>query len=889
MATPERTVSLYAKGAAQFPICAEASAPDDIANNLSGLIINQNQRSNFVTNPSSVTQEFYLPDDYTRETEVPPLTGFQIYGDFAANATINYRVYRYEDDFAERVVTSTDIKNVSAASGKVTYTTVLPHYLDEGDEITIEGFTGTTAFNGTYLVVSKTENTFTVNSTATGGVTIYGKISRPPRKSVLVGGTYYVKILSLKNKDVHEFSSRAIEINKKRRGIYKQNRIVFNKKLRKIPPGSLLSVKWPSQSTKEHIGEMQNLIDVGGDSWTFPIAKNFFKKIKLTRTKKDSQTNKTIKYFKFVNRTTFISKPYEVRYITKSAQKLFDTKALKYHGGKNIKRWRPVLAIAELKSQIKAQGGSTAASSEAENTLNQIRYEIWAPVKLKKTKIVVPNKNFDRTGSAHYEEPLDIDARYDSPVGWVGVVEGQATANKNGGDQWLSIKFESIDLNEFWVDQKFKIVIEGSGINKLYYCSPSNLYKQANGYLTSTQTTLGNSSSASSMIRVLAGTANETTDFLSNKVRSVATKLSSNNVMDPDYNFWSSKPNPSKYGIENLYFDVSTENDEPVVIDSVFLDAITPGVQFNIYYSTDVNGPGNDNDSWESLLWDYVPSAFKAHSKKSYVLPNPITANYIKIEFTSLQADYYNPGKNDKPILYKKFPSWVINYFLSIYNMNYNKSEDPVLLDQKTIRYDLLDLAFNYYRGDIIDGVKAPIVIEDSNSQNNFVIDLLKNANKEKWTNQKTLEDLDATSLQNINASFDPFRRHPGYGFNTGTVTGKAGSLKSINEYFNYSTERLSIARGKTDVVSTTNRNHLMVEKEMPKMHFYPTCRHGYREAYARFEDNKAYFVKIKEVRFERHNHHVISDKSIYKFTPGDQVNFVKSDFISSKDKWSLT
>ena len=72
-------------------------------------------------------------------------------------------------------------------------------------------------------------------------------------------------------------------------------------------------------------------------------------------------------------------------------------------------------------------------------------------------------------------------------------------------------------------------------------------------------------------------------------------------------------------------------------------------------------------------------------------------------------------------------------------------------------------------------------------------------------------------------------------------------------------------------------------------MYFYPTCRHKYREAYAKFENNKAYFVKIREIRFERKINNVISDQKIYKFTPGDLNNFDRCDFEISTDKWIVS
>ena len=150
------------------------------------------------------------------------------------------------------------------------------------------------------------------------------------------------------------------------------------------------------------------------------------------------------------------------------------------------------------------------------------------------------------------------------------------------------------------------------------------------------------------------------------------------------------------------------------------------------------------------------------------------------------------------------------------------------------------------------------------------------------------LEQLDIISLTNIKAAFDQFRTHPGHRVEN-SVVGKNASLESINNFFNYSVERLNPAVADTTIVSQTNRNNLLIEKQMPQMYFYPTCRHRYREAYAKFENNKAYFVKIKEIRFERKANNIINDEILYKFVPGDKNNFDRCDFNISTSKWSLT
>jgi len=833
MADKTGSSKLYIKGGAHVAVCPPAETANDITKNLSGVVVEQNKRSSFA-NITSLTQEFYLPNDYTRVDKTPDLTGAQVYLNATANSKVKYRIYRYDKSLNPRYLTSIDITNaISSDSGtKVTYTTITKHQLEVGDYVNIEGFT-TTGFNGPFIITDvPSTTTFKVANTTSGNQsTTVAKIARPPRSSKYLknNGVPYIKIGTLLDKDEISYKWKLINYDDLSSTAWWHGTFVYDKKI-KIPKNSLLV--------------------------------RLDKRLKANNILYDELTVKNVHFKK----NKMIINVYDINQRTKDEYQRI------VYGQKGKKGIREGFkGYLHLKNQTKYIKGPF---------LDEYYSEIWAPItKRTITEIIHSNISFDE-GEAYYKEPLAVDARYDSEVGWVGVVEGEATASTTG-DQWLDIKFKPVEISDNWVGQKFKIVIEGAGINKIYYNTPSALPSNATAYKAD-NTALVSGATSSAMIRVLAAVANEGTDFLSNKFRSVVSNYNVEGLLAGDNDFWSSKPNPSKYGVESLYFDVSDATGDSAVVDAVYLDSASPGVNFNVYYSTDDNGPGTDTDSWNNLLWHHVPKTFKATTRQSYILPNPITAKYIKIEFSSLQAEYYNPGKNAKPIYYYKYPSWVVNYFLSIYDMQYNKTEDPFIAGQTNLRYDLLKLAFNYYRGDIINTTRAPVVIEDTNSQNNIVTNLLKNATVE-------LQDYDLTSLTNIKASFDQFQKHPGYNARLDGVVGKAANLKSIEEYFNYSVERLSSARANTVDVSSTDRNHLLLEKSMPTMYFYPTCRHAYMEAYAKFENNKAYFVKIKEIRFERNNHTVISDQELYKFVPGDNKNYAYSDFTSSSDGWSVS
>lgn len=869
-----RTVKLYSKGGAAFAFCEAVVPPNEISKNLSEIILEQNKKSSF-TSQKYIEQEFYFPENYIRVDKSPDLTGFQFYVNANKNSVIKYKLYRYNDSFKHRFVTDTRINNVTPGSPStdyVTYTTELPHYLEAGDTITIEGF-NTSGYNGFFVVDSVLNATqFSVSNDTTGVSTYtYAKISTPPIKSVTAeNGQTYVRTVNLTEDKYVSSKFKLIKIDKKKKILKFTTRHVFEGKI-KFPKGSILI-----ENNRDNPLLIKKLFN---DEKVFrhEIIKSHVKKEKRKKmvkvilnqeTKSDGDISVTSVGYMYKPKYYDIYRT--VIYTNLTIDQMSDSKSfdsnVKQYGGKNFKKWIII----------------------QRNRFKNMKWEIWTPYKSKKEIITVKTTNKDFTGEVNYKEPLDIDERFDSPAGWTGVCEGLVIA-KGDGDQWVDAKFSPEVVDPDWVNQKFKIVIEGDyNLNKIYYCTPSAFLKEANAYKKDGQPLVSRDTS-SIMMRVLAAVANEGTDFLSNKFRSTIEKFEANSVGDDSNEFWSSKPNPSKYGVENIYFDVSSVNNNSNVIDSIYLNAITPGVTFNIYYSNETLGENliinTEEDlvnAWDDLLWTWVPKTFKANKAQSYALPFPITAKSIKIEFSSLQATYYNPGSHDKLIFYKKHPTWVVNYFLSIHNLYANQIEDAIPSDQTLITYDLFKLAFNYYKGDIVNTPNGPIVIEDDNSQNGIVTSLLKNAASD-------LEGYDSFSLNNINAAFDKFRSHPGLYTNRSTTVGDAAAKKSIEEFFNYSVESLSLARGRTEVVSTTNRNHLMLEKQMPAMYFYPTCRHKYKKAYARFETNKAYFVKIKEIRFERNNHNIISDKQIYKFVPGDTTNYEHSDFISSANKWSIT
>lgn len=495
--------------------------------------------------------------------------------------------------------------------------------------------------------------------------------------------------------------------------------------------------------------------------------------------------------------------------------------------------------------------------------------------------------------------------RYDSGQGgWVGVASGfEKMFAKNSvshdpsaeEDHWFNVRFAPVSIDANWVSSKFRIRFScNSSISRVYYKTPNPLN---NGVALTYNGISSISDPASFAFRVLSAVADEGQDFLGNSVRSLVFAANSKKATTVNNSqYWLSKPNPSKFGVENLYFDVSkydksagaTDTNQPVVIDSVFLDPITPNVYFHIYYSNDPNGPGVDDLSWENLMWTHVPKTFHATKAQNYILPTAISAKYIKIEFSHLRGQYYAAGNFQKPILYKKHPQWVFDYFIAEYENKRKRTYDPFIKGQITVNFDVYDLAFNYYKNDILQTQAGPIEIKDPTANQNDVVNLLTKKGDSN-SNQ-----IDSTTSKLISTAFNRFASHPAqYSVLNNAVDLSAQNLAQSSVGFdvtgfkliaaqNYPIERMTKPVADFNTVSTFDREPLLFEANFPVMFFYVTCRHAYREAYAKFEDDKAYFAGVREVIFQREAHSSQYDSTMYTHITGENASGATyNDFVT--------
>lgn len=300
--------------------------------------------------------------------------------------------------------------------------------------------------------------------------------------------------------------------------------------------------------------------------------------------------------------------------------------------------------------------------------------------------------------------------------------------------------------------------------------------------------------------------------------------------------------------------------DNAVVIDSIIIDPLTPGVAFNIYYTNDLTGSESTEpmteEEWENKLWVHVPQSYITSVKTTYVLPEPITAKFVKIEFSQLQPRPYEPGDYQKPTGYKLFPDWVALPFLA------EISVPSFTAKRVGVIYDALELAYQPILNDLIQGPSTP-----------------EHPTPTPTVAPPAANRVDPETLRQIELQINTYTKPPAARSDPLTLLG-AKAAANAEAAVNYPVEGEPQFRGTPSIaVSGLNRQALVLDESTPVMYFWVTCRHEYKEAKAKFEANKAYFAGLKELAFLRSQYSVEADANIYLETGTDDTNTLLSDF----------
>ena len=330
---------------------------------------------------------------------------------------------------------------------------------------------------------------------------------------------------------------------------------------------------------------------------------------------------------------------------------------------------------------------------------------------------------------------------------------------------------------------------------------------------------------------------------------------------------WMAQPGRSGSAIPTP----AAAQDNTAVIDGVLINPSTPNISMNVYYSTDDSFQSNNmtETNWEEKLWTRVPETYVLTSQQQCMFPTPIQTKYIKLEYTNPQAQTYNTGTFSQPITYKKFPTWVAEYFIA-------QLESPSFLaNAVNVQNDALNFAYAYYLDDLDELPANPTPAPPN------ITPTLTN-----YFNQNNVGNLvDTQTLSQINFIMQQFQLPTGSilgGNNPPLISQYASNI--VNNQQAPVSENTFITPIDYSTVSTLNREPVILEQSMPVMYFFIACRHAYKEISAEFEYNRAYFIGIQDVSFLRANYTTSSDGSQYIEAGGDTANALTMDFVVDTD-----
>ena len=371
--------------------------------------------------------------------------------------------------------------------------------------------------------------------------------------------------------------------------------------------------------------------------------------------------------------------------------------------------------------------------------------------------------------------------------------------------------------------------------------------------------------------QLLVGFGGGGTGFSDMYIDSIYFGIGSTTFFDGDTpgDIWMAQPGRSGSAIPTS----ATAQDDTTVIDGVLVNPSTPNIAMNVYYSTD-DSYTSDNmveGDWEQKLWTRIPEVYVLTAQQNCMFPTPVSAKYIKLEYSNPQAQIYSPGTFSQPVTYKKFPTWVAEYFIA-------QLESPSFLASSVnVVNDAINFAYAYYLDDL-DELPA----DPTPAPPNIIPTLTNYFNQNNYGNQ-----VDTQTLSQINFIMQQFQLPTGsiLGGNDSSLISQYASNIVNGQQLAPVSENTFVNSIDYSTVSTLNREPVVLEQSLPVMYFFLTCRHGYKEVSVEFEHNRAYFFGIQSVNFLRANYATASDTQQYIESGGDTANSLMMDFTIDADQ----
>lgn len=452
------------------------------------------------------------------------------------------------------------------------------------------------------------------------------------------------------------------------------------------------------------------------------------------------------------------------------------------------------------------------------------------------------------------------------------------------GNYCYIMKHSEPEFHEQWGFNHQYCLHTQYGLPWLWFSSPNPYVNVENSFVTDANETqvLQDGNTISFVFRLLTLTTDSGTDELGENYRNTvviheAENLDTLNSPANEYFNWYSKPNPSKFAVESLYFDISDADGNPQVFDRVYLNPITTGPYFNVYTSSD-GVPGTTREEWEKKNWTRVPQTYQLTKAQGYVMPSPVTTKYVCIEFTHLQAIQYNGSDSSTQVVYQKHPKWVLDYFLI--QLAGSQETSKFVVNSTTVVYNALDLAYNYYLDDI--GQTASTSAAPAPSLSTVKSYLLDTTDPS--------DQISPTMIGQIKTVLQPYISSPISNTDLSTMVAQY-ALNAFNNVqgASYQVEINPASQAPTigAQVSSTNRNDLVLAADYPVMYFYIPCNHIYRQVSADFSSGVAYWVGLQQLAFQRDHYTAVYDADSYVENGGDSVNLELNDLVRVDNAWA--
>jgi hypothetical protein len=445
---------------------------------------------------------------------------------------------------------------------------------------------------------------------------------------------------------------------------------------------------------------------------------------------------------------------------------------------------------------------------------------------------------------------ITVSENYTDPALSVFIIGDSEGEQNSVSHVWANIKFNQ--KHKTSADAVYEIRLRNvtpQELQSVYLSSPSQSHAQMLLVANENQE-LENQENASLTYRLVTDTGNYGKDLLGNEYREGVRYNSADQAVDGKlYTNWTSAPNPSQDGVEALYLDVRklvAGQYKQSVIDAIEINALTPGVKMNVYYSNQemASAPQNLED-WENVLWTPIRASFKLNDKQTIDLPYPISAKWICLEFYNLQPFAFNVS--NYPILpeveYKEFPLWVYND-----NPEPIKTNDQAILQKEVFVDYSIPEVFTPSKENA-EGLRIyaqrPETLDQNISKNGF-------------------GNADPEILAKVSFSKNPFITPSVKRVDTSSTLGGHVFGKYINDdNIHYIAEAQQYPR----IVESRNVSNVNDRREFARygelsLLFNRICAHQYAVKKGRF-NKKAYNVSISEIHMLRKDYSVEFDDEV--------------------------